>query len=131
MGRGERLEQRRLAGVGRADQHPLAGALAAHVARIEAVTAAMLRVLAFLLELRDAVLEVGLKLVRALVLGKERHHLAQRLELLLVALRLAVALLGFLVLRGEIRGHGGGEYRQPEKAASTDSGRRVRPLRPS
>src|SRR5262249_55092367 len=78
----------------------------------------VLRVLAFLLELRDAVPEVRLQLVRALVLGQERHHLAQRLEFLLVALRLPEALLRFLVLRGEVGGHRP-NYRQPPAAPPT------------
>ena len=42
-----------------------------------------------------------------LCLGMHREHLAQRLDLLLDRVGLAVALLGGLVLRCQVRGHGG------------------------
>ena len=105
MGVRQRPQQRRLPGVGRADQDPLARSLAPHVPGINAMARAALAVLALLLELGEAAPEICLKLLGALVLGQERHHLAQRLELLVVRRGLAEALLRVLVLGREIRRH--------------------------
>ena len=79
----ERREERGLARVRRPEEDPLAGPLALHVADLDPVSRpAARRVRGLVLELREALAEVGQHLLRPLVLREERDHLAQRLQLL-------------------------------------------------
>ena len=102
---GQRAHERRFPRVRRPDQDPLPRALPGHVPRIEPLGSAAPRHRPFLLELRDSVLQVRLHLLGAFVLGQQRQHLAQHLELFGVRGRLAESLLRLLVLRRQIRGH--------------------------
>src|SRR5262249_60622936 len=101
----ERGMQRRLAGVGRADEAHLRRALAAHGERA-ATRAALLRADELVPELLDARLDVGLEMLRSLVLGNRAQHLLQQVEALARLARGPVGLLRLLVLRGQVGRHG-------------------------
>jgi len=102
----ERPHERGFPRVRRAEEHPLPRAFPGHVSRIEPLRSRAPGSRLFLFELRDALSEIRLDLLGALVFRQEREHLAQRLELLHVRGRLAEPLLRFLVLRRQVCRHG-------------------------
>ena len=56
-------------------------------------------------KLTDPAFEVRLEFLGPLVFGDRREHLAQRRQLVLIADRFAIALLGLLVIRCQIGRH--------------------------
>ena len=111
--------QRRLAGVGRAEQRNLRGTFRPHHERRSTAGTTSFRPLQFLVEFVDAVLEVRLQVVRALVARDHAQHLAQAGEPFFRIARLAQCLGGGLVLGAEIGRHGGA-FRQPASNGSAD-----------
>lgn len=102
----EGREERGLAGVRRPEEDPLAGPLALDVADLDPVAVAPARrERGLVLELREALAQVGQQLLGALVLREKRDHLAQRRELLRVVRGFLESRFGVVVLRGQVRGH--------------------------
>jgi hypothetical protein len=93
-----------LAGVGRPDERDLAGALLADRVELGRGRAAAL-LLGLVAQLRDAGAQVGLEVVGALVLGHDRQHGLQRLDLLGGRAGPPIGLLGLVVRRWQVRGH--------------------------
>jgi hypothetical protein len=96
----------RLAGVGWTQQRDLRCAFRPHDQRGSAARPTLARPGDVLRQLLDPRLEVGLDVLGALVLGDRAQHLAQAFEPFLRLTRLAIGLLGRLVLRREVGRHG-------------------------
>ena len=107
-------EERGLARVRRAEEDPLAGALALDVSDLDAVPVAAVRgPIGLVLELGKLLAQVREHLLRALVLREEGDHLAQGRELLGVVRRPFESLFGVVVLGREVRGHPGRIWSAP------------------
>ena len=86
-----------LTGIRRTQKTKLRGALGSHDVRRSATAPALLRAREFLRQLLDAGLDVGLQMIRSLVLGNGPQHLLEAGQAVLRLTRVAVSLLGFLV----------------------------------
>ncbi len=107
---GEACVQARFAGVGWSDQAQLRGAVWAHDMGRPAAAAALPGPGELLGQLLDTCLDVGLEVVRTLVLGDGPQHLLQAVQSFLWLSRLSIGLLGLLVLGRNVSGHIGGFY---------------------
>ena len=102
-GLAEDCDQRRLPGVGRADQDYLPRPLT--IDRYRKTALAPSRLFRVVFQLGKPPLQIAAQVLRPLVLRDDGQHLLKRRQLLLGSLRLPEALLHLQILGGQIRRH--------------------------